>query len=62
VTVRVAEIPPPEADCPSDADIERLAQLLPECPDPVEMIAIEELAGRFIDAAAYCEMADRRLR
>jgi hypothetical protein len=62
VTVRVAEIPPPESDCPTEADVGALAGLLPTFFDPVEVVALEALAGRFIDAAAYCEMADRRLR
>ena len=62
VTVNVAEIPPPESDCPTDADIERLAVLLPKPTLPADAIDLDELAGRFIDAAAYCETAARRLR
>jgi hypothetical protein len=60
--VRVAEIPPPESDCPTEADIEELARLMPTFYEPAEEIRVEEIAGRFRDAAAYCVMADKRLR
>lgn len=62
VTNKFAPIPPPESDCPTEADIEELARLLPRLVEPAEVIELEELAGRFIDAAAYCAMAERRLR
>ena len=56
VTVKVAEIPPPEHECPTDADLDRLAGWLP---DTVEA---EDVARRYIQAQAYCRMAEKRLR
>jgi hypothetical protein len=62
VNVRVAEVPPPDNDCPTEADVEELAELIPYYMDVAEAIRVEALAGRFIDAAAYCVMAEKRLR
>ena len=61
VTVRVAEIPPPESECPTDADVERLARLLPTLYDPAAMAALEELAGR-ADAVCFGSLAQRSER
>jgi hypothetical protein len=62
VTVKVAEIPPPEHDCATDEDLERLAVLIPEQSDPARALRVERIIDRVIESAAYCEMAERRLR
>jgi hypothetical protein len=62
VTVRVAEIPPPDSECPTEDDIEELARLLPQFVEPSEIVRVDLLAVRFVDAAAYCQLADKRLR
>jgi len=62
VTVRVVDFPPPENPCPTKADVEELASLLPRPADPLSLIRIEHLGMRFIDAAAYCQTAEERLR
>lgn len=56
VTVKVAEIPPPEHECPTDADLDMLADWLPETTE-AEMTAL-----RYRKAQAYCLMAWKRLR
>lgn len=50
----------PEDECPSEADVVRSAAVPPELMDPKSAIEIHELAMRFLDAATYCQTADRR--
>jgi hypothetical protein len=62
VTVRVVDFPPPENPCPTQADIEELARLLPQPKGALGAIHIDELALKFVDAASYCQVAEKRLR
>ena len=70
VTVKVAEIPPPRHECPSDEDLDRLADWLPALPTdrpptPIEIERekrIDEVMERYQNAQAYCTMAEKRLK
>ena len=62
VTVRVVDFPPPENPCPTEADVEDLARLLPQPQGAMGALLVEELATKFIDAAAYCQTGEARLR
>jgi len=43
-------------------DVAELGRLLPVPDDLAEALLIEELGMRFVNAAAYCQTAARRLR
>jgi hypothetical protein len=62
-TNKAVTIPPPGYECPTGADQDRLAELLPNPLDDAALaIEVDNLGEKFIRAAAYCEMAERRLR
>jgi len=56
VNGKMAAIPPPEYQCPTDADLDALADWAPET------VEAEMTAMRYRQAQAYCRMAERRLR
>jgi hypothetical protein len=58
----VARISAPAGDCPTKADIQQLNSLIPIQQDPVAAITVDSMVKRFLDAAAYCRVAARRLR
>jgi hypothetical protein len=52
----------PKSPCPSKADVEELARLLPRPDDSAEAIRVDALGLRFADAAAYCQTAEELLK
>lgn len=54
--------PPPDFTCPSEADEDRLGELMPQPEDVDAALEVDELGLRFVDAAVYCREADEKLR
>lgn len=59
IDAQVRTFPPPDFPCATDADVVALAELLPERETLLadELVQLEEMAGRFIDSAGYCQTA-----
>jgi hypothetical protein len=53
---RVVIVPPPD-ECPTDADVERLARELVVHTDTAEAIEQDAMVGRWLDAASLCRVA-----
>lgn len=61
--IRLTSLPRPSFECPTEADDDRLGELLPDSRDDVELaMEVETLALKYIDAGAYCAEAAEALR
>jgi hypothetical protein len=63
-TVQIHSFPAPLSDCPTDEDVIELAVIFGpaiSAATPEEAIQLSDLAGRFVDATAYCQTAEEKL-
>ena len=61
-SIQIVNHPPPLAPCPTEAQEDMLADLMPIPDDFALALAIERSNEAFIQAASYCRESEKRLR